>query len=124
MTQSTCAQQQSFQVRTIRSARPHCQHGVPDGPYQVTSQRAHRQYMSHMRRVSGVCVPILHCQGIAFRVMARKPKLGSGARFRALRKKGVSPALAAYIGRKKYGKKRMAKLSAKGRRRAARRRKR
>jgi len=33
-------------------------------------------------------------------------------------------ALAASIGRKKYGKKRMAKMSASGRRRAARRRKR
>lgn len=56
--------------------------------------------------------------------MARRPKLGSGKRFKALRKKGVSPALAAYIGRKKFGTKRMSKLSATGRRRAARRRKR
>jgi len=52
--------------------------------------------------------------------MAKKPKLGSGARFKALKgklaKKGArSPgALAAWIGRKKYGKKRFAKLSAKG----------
>ncbi len=50
-----------------------------------------------------------------------KPKLGTGARFAALSNKlskqeGVSnpKALAAYIGRKKYGKKRVAKLSAKG----------
>jgi hypothetical protein len=45
-----------------------------------------------------------------------KSKLGSGARFKALAKKVGSPALAAWIGRKKYGKKRFAKLSAKGRR--------
>ena len=52
-----------------------------------------------------------------------KPKLGSGGRFKALKgklaKKGAkSPgALAAWIGRKKYGKKKMAKWSAKGRKR-------
>lgn len=52
-------------------------------------------------------------------------KLGGGARFAALSKKlgsrpGVSDpdALAAYIGRKKYGAKRMASLSAKGRKNA------
>jgi len=50
-----------------------------------------------------------------------KAKLGSGARFKTLKKKlsrkgAKSPgALAAWIGRKKYGAKRMAKLSAKGR---------
>lgn len=47
--------------------------------------------------------------------MKKKPKLGSGARFKALAKKVGSPALAAWIGRKKYGKKKFAKLSAKGR---------
>ncbi len=57
----------------------------------------------------------------------RKARLGSGARFKALtrklgkrrgRKKVHNPAaLAAYIGRKKYGAKRFAKLGAKGRRR-------
>jgi hypothetical protein len=58
----------------------------------------------------------------------RKPKLGSGARFRSLSKslkrKGVrNPnALAASIGRKKYGKKKFAKLSAAGRKRRSRRR--
>ena len=52
----------------------------------------------------------------------RKAKLGTGARFRALTKKlarrgARSPrALAAWIGRRKYGKKRMAKMAAKGRR--------
>jgi len=52
-----------------------------------------------------------------------KPKLGSGKRFAALKRslsrRGVrNPgALAASIGRKKYGAKRFAKLSAKGRRR-------
>ena len=50
-----------------------------------------------------------------------KAKLGSGARFKALKKKlskqkGVtSPgALAASIGRKKYGSKKMSKMAAKG----------
>ncbi len=52
-----------------------------------------------------------------------KAKLGSGARFKSLKgklaKKGARTpgALAAWIGRKKYGNKRMAKLSARGRRR-------
>ena len=51
-----------------------------------------------------------------------KPKLGSGKRFAALKSKlagkgARSPgALAAFIGRKKYGKKRFQKLAAKGRR--------
>lgn len=51
-----------------------------------------------------------------------KPKLGSGARFSALTKQlaakpGVTDpaALAAAIGRKKYGAKRFAALGAKGR---------
>ena len=49
-----------------------------------------------------------------------KAKLGSGERFKALTKKlakkgADSPAaLAAWIGRKKYGAKKMAKLSVKG----------
>ena len=56
--------------------------------------------------------------------MTRKPKLGSGARFKALSKKlgrqkdiEDADALAASIGRKKYGKKRFQQLSAKGRKR-------
>jgi len=56
----------------------------------------------------------------------KKAQLGSGARFAALKnkfahRKGVtSPGgLAAFIGRKKYGKKRFQKLAAKGRKRAA-----
>jgi hypothetical protein len=50
----------------------------------------------------------------------KKPPLGSGERFAALKgklaAKGASDpgALAAYIGRKKYGKKKFGKLSAKG----------
>jgi hypothetical protein len=44
-----------------------------------------------------------------------KAKLGSGARFKALKRKVGSAKLAAWIGRKKYGKSRFAKLSAKGR---------
>ena len=53
--------------------------------------------------------------------MARKPKLGTGKRFsnlsKSLAKKGANNpgALAAYIGRKKFGAKKFAKLSAKGR---------
>lgn len=56
---------------------------------------------------------------------AKKPKLGSGKRFAQLKaklsKKGIKNpgALAASIGRKKFGAKKMAKLSAKGRKRAA-----
>jgi hypothetical protein len=53
----------------------------------------------------------------------RKPPLGSGERFAALKgqlaqRKGVSNpgALAAYIGRKKYGKKKFAQLSKHGKR--------
>ena len=45
-----------------------------------------------------------------------KPKLGSGARFKKLAKEVGSPALAAYIGRKKYGKKKFAKLAKAGKR--------
>jgi hypothetical protein len=49
--------------------------------------------------------------------MAKRPKLGSGKRFAALRKKGMSPALAAHVGRKKYGAKKMAQMSAASRKR-------
>jgi hypothetical protein len=55
--------------------------------------------------------------------MKKKPKLGTGARFKALKKKlsskGASNpgALAAYIGRKKYGKKKMTSMASKGRKR-------
>ena len=49
--------------------------------------------------------------------MGRKPKLGSGGRFKSLSKKVGSKALAAWIGRKKYGAKKMAKMAAAGRRR-------
>ena len=53
----------------------------------------------------------------------RKPKLGSGARYKKLTKslkKGGArnpKALAAWIGRKKYGKKKFQKLATKGKRR-------
>lgn len=57
---------------------------------------------------------------LKFKTM-EKAKLGSGQRFKALsnklsKQKGVTDpdALAASIGRKKYGTKRFAKLSAKG----------
>lgn len=54
--------------------------------------------------------------------MAKKPKLGTGARFKALTEalgaKGAKnpKALAAWIGRKKYGAKKMAQLSSSARR--------
>jgi hypothetical protein len=44
-----------------------------------------------------------------------KSKLGSGARFKSLSKKVGSSALAAWIGRKKYGAKKFGQLSAGGR---------
>lgn len=55
----------------------------------------------------------------------KKPKLGSGKRFADLKNKLAAKgakdpgALAAYIGRAKLGAKKMAKLSAKGRKRAS-----
>jgi hypothetical protein len=55
--------------------------------------------------------------------MAKKPKLGTGKRFASLSstlaKRGATNpgALAAAIGRKKYGAKKMASLSAHGRKR-------
>lgn len=56
----------------------------------------------------------------------KKPKLGTGKRFKAVeasaRKSGARDpkAVAAAVGRKKFGAKRMAKMAAAGRRRAAR----
>ena len=53
----------------------------------------------------------------------RKAKLGTGRRFKSLtgklRRKGARnpKALAAWIGRKKYGKRRYGKMSARGRKR-------
>lgn len=41
-------------------------------------------------------------------------RLGGGGRFKQMTNKGMSPALAAYIGRKKYGAKMMANMAAKG----------
>lgn len=45
-----------------------------------------------------------------------KAKLGSGARFKALSAQVHSKALAAYIGRKKYGATKFTKLAAHGKR--------
>lgn len=53
------------------------------------------------------------------RIKKEKPPLGSGERFHALEQKVGSPALAAWIGRKKWGKKRFSRLGAKGKRDAA-----
>lgn len=44
---------------------------------------------------------------------------GGGGRFAAMVASGKSPALAAYIGRKKYGSAQMGKFSGQGRHRAA-----
>lgn len=41
-------------------------------------------------------------------------KLGGGGRFKQMVASGKSPALAAFIGRKVYGKKKMASMAAKG----------
>jgi hypothetical protein len=46
----------------------------------------------------------------------KKPPLGTGERFRNLTKKTGSKALAAWIGRKKYGKKRFQQLATRGKR--------
>lgn len=46
-----------------------------------------------------------------------KAPLGQGGRFAAMVASGKSPALAAYIGRKKYGNKKFSQLAAKGRKR-------
>lgn len=58
--------------------------------------------------------------------MAKKPKLGSGKRFAALEKSIAAKhdvsnpaAVAASIGRKKYGEEKMAKMAAAGRKRHA-----
>lgn len=45
-------------------------------------------------------------------------KLGGGGRFAQMEAKGVSPALAAYIGAKLHGRKKMSKMAAKGRKSA------
>lgn len=56
-------------------------------------------------------------------IKGKKPKLGSGERFKALttklKAKGAKApkALAAYIGRKKYGVEKMTKMAAAGRKR-------
>lgn len=56
----------------------------------------------------------------------KKPKLGTGKRFKnlmaKLKKKGMKnpAALAAFIGRKKFGKKKFAKLALKGKKKAKR----
>ena len=61
--------------------------------------------------------------GKSYVAKGKKPKLGTGKRFAALKgalkKKGAkSPgALAAWIGRRKYGPKKFAKLSAAGKKR-------
>lgn len=47
-------------------------------------------------------------------------KLGGGGRFAQMVASGKSPALAAYIGRKSLGKKKMASLAVKGKKRASR----
>jgi len=45
-------------------------------------------------------------------------KPGGGGRFAKMVASGKSPALAAYIGRKKYGAKKMASFSAQGKKKA------
>ena len=50
--------------------------------------------------------------------MGTSMKPGGGGRFAAMVASGKSPALAAFIGRKKYGSAQMAKFSAQGRHRS------
>lgn len=50
--------------------------------------------------------------------MAKSMKPGGGGRFAKLKKKTGSGALAAWIGRKKYGKKKFQQMASKGRKRA------
>ena len=63
--------------------------------------------------------------GKSYVAKGKKPKLGSGKRFKALEntleKKGAKNpgALAGWIGRRKYGAKKMGQLSGKGRHRAS-----
>lgn len=45
-------------------------------------------------------------------------KLGGGGRFAQMEAKGASPALAAYIGRKMYGKKKISTMAAKSKKSA------
>lgn len=45
-------------------------------------------------------------------------KLGGGGRFAQMEAKGASPALAAFIGRKIYGKKKMSKMAKRGKERS------
>ena len=45
-------------------------------------------------------------------------RLGGGGRFQQLENKGMSGGLAAYIGRKLYGKKKFQKMAAKGKKSA------
>ncbi len=55
---------------------------------------------------------------VAHKMKAKPNKnapVGQGGRFAALVASGKSPALAAYIGRKKYGKAKFQKMAAKGR---------
>lgn len=52
------------------------------------------------------------------KTMGKSMKPGGGGRFAAMVASGMSPALVASIGRKKYGSKKMAQFSAQGRKRA------
>lgn len=58
--------------------------------------------------------------------MAKSMKLGEGGRFEAIERKAAASgasnpaAVAAAVGRKKYGNKKMARMAARGRKRAAR----
>ena len=61
--------------------------------------------------------PCSKCGGNMAKPNAKAP-LGQGGRFAAMEKKVGSPALAAFIGRKKYGAKKMAAMAAKGKKQA------
>lgn len=59
--------------------------------------------------------PFLEDKNHASKGVHKSMELGGGGRFSKLSKETGSPALAAYIGRKKYGSKKMAAMAAKGR---------
>lgn len=72
--------------------------------------------MSNLQRAAKRRIGISDDEPDAIGGKSMKP--GGGGRFAKMVASGKSPALAAYIGRKKYGSKKMAQFSAKGRARS------
>lgn len=72
--------------------------------------------------VNGKKVPV-PTSGRSMMMAGQSMAPGGGGRFQQMLDQGMSPALAGWIGRKKYGSKKMSSWSAKGRARAAKMRK-